>query len=227
MPQRKSRSSLNSLINLTSQPRSPHFPPPRPTTCKQLRLSKSQRSLPWIAQGPAHFLANARVPVPQVTTPPILEEDPIRFHVAVRELPTERVLDLELHGPDQGPDQFPGEDLEAAEGVALAEVLARLVSRVLRYVCARASSHSFQKVLTAQLQQIVIEKLTKNVTEDHIREIFSTYGDIKTIDMPVNRQFNTNRGLCYLLYNDAASAHAAIAHMHEGQLDGAVINVSI
>lgn len=34
--------------------------------------------------------------------------------------------------------------------------------------------------------QIVIEKLTKNVTEEHIREIFGVYGDIKFIDMPLN-----------------------------------------
>jgi hypothetical protein len=63
----------------------------------------------------------------------MLEEDPVRLvHAAVRELPTERVQDLELHGLDQGQDQFPGEDPEAAEGVALAEVPAQLVSRVLR-----------------------------------------------------------------------------------------------
>lgn len=36
--------------------------------------------------------------------------------------------------------------------------------------------------------QIVIEKLTKNVTEAHISEIFSAYGDIKVVDMPLNRQ---------------------------------------
>ncbi|KAA8893522.1 hypothetical protein FN846DRAFT_762737, partial [Sphaerosporella brunnea] len=74
---------------------------------------------------------------------------------------------------------------------------------------------------------IVIEKLTKNVTEAHISEIFGEYGDIKMVDMPINRQFNTNRGICYLIYQSPASAHAAIAHMHEGQLDGATINVSI
>src|SRR5437588_9802424 len=38
---------------------------------------------------------------------------------------------------------------------------------------------------------------------------------------------NTNRGLCYLVYYSPSAAHAAIAHMHEGQLDGATINVSI
>lgn len=75
--------------------------------------------------------------------------------------------------------------------------------------------------------KIVIEKLTKNVTEEHIREIFGVYGDIKFIDMPLNPHFNTNRGLCYLLYHSPSAASAAIAHMHESQLDGSKIEVSI
>lgn len=37
----------------------------------------------------------------------------------------------------------------------------------------------------------------------------------------------TNRGTAYVLYHDPADAEAAIAHMHEAQLDGAVLNVSI
>jgi RNA-binding protein with serine-rich domain 1 len=60
--------------------------------------------------------------------------------------------------------------------------------------------------------------------------------------MPLNRQcrpslrfsfaitdfvVNTNRGTAYILYTSEADAEAAIAHMHESQIDGAVINVSI
>lgn len=37
----------------------------------------------------------------------------------------------------------------------------------------------------------------------------------------------TNRGTAYILYHDPADAEAAIAHMHEAQLDGAMLNVSI
>jgi RNA-binding protein with serine-rich domain 1 len=37
----------------------------------------------------------------------------------------------------------------------------------------------------------------------------------------------TNRGTAYILYTSEADAEAAIAHMHESQLDGCVINVSI
>lgn len=36
--------------------------------------------------------------------------------------------------------------------------------------------------------QIVVERLTKNVNEDHLYEIFGQYGDIDDLDLPVNRQ---------------------------------------
>ena len=75
--------------------------------------------------------------------------------------------------------------------------------------------------------KIVIEKLTKNVNESHLREIFGSYGDIEDLEMPINRQFLTNRGIAYVLYATPADAESAIAHMHEAQLDGATINVSI
>ncbi|OCK86329.1 RNA-binding domain-containing protein [Lepidopterella palustris CBS 459.81] len=75
--------------------------------------------------------------------------------------------------------------------------------------------------------KIVVEKLTKNVNEDHLREIFGAYGQIQDIDLPMNRQFNTNRGTAYIMYYEIADAERAIAHMHEAQLDGAVITVSI
>jgi len=36
--------------------------------------------------------------------------------------------------------------------------------------------------------QIVVERLTKNVNEDHLREIFGHYGQIRDLDLPMNRQ---------------------------------------
>ncbi|KAJ9633242.1 uncharacterized protein PV06_00940 [Exophiala oligosperma] len=79
----------------------------------------------------------------------------------------------------------------------------------------------------AQSSKIVVEKLTKNVTEAHLREIFGSYGRIESIDLPLNKQFMTNRGTAYILYDHPTGSEAAIAHMHEAQLDGMVISVSI
>ncbi|KAI1328654.1 hypothetical protein F5Y16DRAFT_146219 [Xylariaceae sp. FL0255] len=75
--------------------------------------------------------------------------------------------------------------------------------------------------------KIVVEKLSKNIREEHLDEIFGRYGSIRDLDLPISRQSGTNRGTAYILYVHEADAEAAIAHMHEAQLDGAVINVSI
>ncbi|KAL4869314.1 hypothetical protein BDV12DRAFT_83111 [Aspergillus spectabilis] len=75
--------------------------------------------------------------------------------------------------------------------------------------------------------KIVVERLTKNVTVSHLSEIFGSFGEIQSLDLPMNTAFMTNRGTAYILYHDPADAEAAIAHMHEAQLDGAVLNVSI
>ena len=41
--------------------------------------------------------------------------------------------------------------------------------------------------LTCLRVQIVVERLTKNITEDHLREVFGSYGPIQDLDLPVNR----------------------------------------
>jgi RNA-binding protein with serine-rich domain 1 len=35
--------------------------------------------------------------------------------------------------------------------------------------------------------KIVVEKLTKNVTENHVREIFGGFGEIEYLDVPINK----------------------------------------
>ncbi|KAJ5895478.1 hypothetical protein N7495_007169 [Penicillium taxi] len=97
-----------------------------------------------------------------------------------------------------------------------------------------------------QSAKIVVEKLTRNVTEEHLQEIFGAFGEILKIDLPMNRgcgsscdtyeeldpnnipsPVNTNKGTAYIIYREPADAEAAISHMHEGQLDGAVLSVAI
>ncbi|KAI0455805.1 hypothetical protein F5B21DRAFT_183123 [Xylaria acuta] len=75
--------------------------------------------------------------------------------------------------------------------------------------------------------KIVVEKLSKTINEDHLYEIFGQFGTIRDLDLPMSRQFGTNRGTAYILYVNETDAEAAIASMHEANLDGAVINVSI
>ncbi|CAH0022826.1 unnamed protein product [Clonostachys rhizophaga] len=104
-------------------------------------------------------------------------------------------------------------------------------------------------------RSIVVERLSKNINENHLHEIFGEFGPIKDLDLPINRTckqirsfmqwrfdplpivgalltrpphtVGTNRGTAYILYDYEGDAEAAIAHMHEAQVDGATINVSI
>ncbi|KAL4915147.1 hypothetical protein BDW62DRAFT_212879 [Aspergillus aurantiobrunneus] len=91
----------------------------------------------------------------------------------------------------------------------------------------RSYSRSQSPSYNQRSSKIVVEKLTKNVTEPHLVEIFGTFGEIQSVDLPMNQAFLTNRGTAYILYHDPADAEAAIAHMHEAQLDGEVLSVSI
>jgi len=75
--------------------------------------------------------------------------------------------------------------------------------------------------------KIIIEKLTKNVTIAHMKEIFEPFGDIQFVDLPENGQFDTNKGVAYILYHSTDSAEAAVAYMDEAQIDGSVIQVSL
>ncbi|KAI6346693.1 hypothetical protein MCOR25_010971 [Pyricularia grisea] len=95
-----------------------------------------------------------------------------------------------------------------------------------RDVRMRSRTRSVSASPAPRSTKIVIERLTKNVTEDHLRDIFGQYGEIRDLDLPINRQ-GTNRGTAYILYVQEPDAESAIAHMHEGQIDGATVNVSI
>ncbi|MCJ1431133.1 hypothetical protein MMC27_000484 [Xylographa pallens] len=51
-----------------------------------------------------------------------------------------------------------------------------------------AALHLYQRVRRYVTRIIVVEKLTKNVNEAHLREIFGAYGPIREVDLPMNRQ---------------------------------------
>ncbi|XP_077809812.1 RNA-binding protein with serine-rich domain 1-like [Macaca mulatta] len=68
--------------------------------------------------------------------------------------------------------------------------------------------------------KVHIGRLTRNVTKDHIMEIFSTYGKIKMIDMPVERMHpHLSKGYAYVEFENPYEADKALKHMDGGQID--------
>ncbi len=73
------------------------------------------------------------------------------------------------------------------------------------------------------MTRLTVGNLTRNVTEDHVREIFGTYGEIRVVELAIDRAVNLPRGYAHVEYVNRADAETAIDHMNNGQIDGASI----
>ncbi|KAM0255814.1 hypothetical protein ACHAQJ_005401 [Trichoderma viride] len=87
----------------------------------------------------------------------------------------------------------------------------------------------FMKYLAnLDVSRILICRLTELVSYTQSRSELPLFNHERCFLTYVGRAIvGTNRGTAYILYDHEADAEAAIAHMHEAQVDGAVINVSI
>ena len=75
--------------------------------------------------------------------------------------------------------------------------------------------------------RIHIGRLTRNITKDHVHEIFSVYGVIKAVEFPLDR-LHPPAGRCfaYVEYNNPDDAENAMKHMDGGQIDGQEITAA-
>ncbi|SCV67830.1 BQ2448_5441 [Microbotryum intermedium] len=72
---------------------------------------------------------------------------------------------------------------------------------------------------------IRINRLTKNVHRSHLDHIFSPYGKILDIDLPLERRLGTHRGTAWITYATLAQADKAVDCMDLGQIDGSEVTV--
>jgi RNA-binding protein with serine-rich domain 1 len=61
--------------------------------------------------------------------------------------------------------------------------------KMTTWLLARSSIDT--KLILIFTMKIVVEKLTKNVTENHVREIFGGFGEIEYLDVPINKACKT------------------------------------
>ncbi|KAJ3880166.1 hypothetical protein F5051DRAFT_305606, partial [Lentinula edodes] len=74
---------------------------------------------------------------------------------------------------------------------------------------------------------VIINNLTRNVVESHLRTVFGFYGQIVKLDLPLFTKSGQNRGKAALEFSQSSEAHIAASHMNGGQLDGAILKVEL
>lgn len=71
--------------------------------------------------------------------------------------------------------------------------------------------------------RLVVGNLTRNVTEDHIKEIFGHYGELKSVDLAIDKAVNLPKGFAHVEYVKHDDAEKAINFMNGAQIDGNVV----
>lgn len=78
--------------------------------------------------------------------------------------------------------------------------------------------------------RVYVGRLTRSVTKEHIQEIFSAYGPIKHVEMPVDvihAHSIFNRGFAYIEFEKAEDAERSCKYMDGGQIDGQEVTANI
>ncbi|KAI7881613.1 RNA-binding domain-containing protein [Lichtheimia hyalospora FSU 10163] len=90
----------------------------------------------------------------------------------------------------------------------------------------RSPRRSLSPTLTPK-NTVLVTNLTRNVTADHVKEIFAQFGSVVKVDFPINHRLNTNTGRAYVEYESKEDMDKAISYMNGGQLDGKHLDVDV
>ena len=74
---------------------------------------------------------------------------------------------------------------------------------------------------------VVIHNITPNVTETHLKEIFSNYGEVKEVFIPINNETLLKKNYAFIEFTTKENAEKAQLYMDEGQIDGKIVKVEI
>ena len=74
---------------------------------------------------------------------------------------------------------------------------------------------------------VVVYNITPNVTEKHLKEIFSNYGEIRGVYIPRKEKSFLKKDYAFIEFIKKENAEQAQLYMDEGQIDGRVIKVEI
>ena len=74
---------------------------------------------------------------------------------------------------------------------------------------------------------VVVYNITPNVTENHLKEIFSNYGEVKGVYIPKKEKSHLKQNYAFIEFIKKEEAEEAQLYMDEGQIDGKVVKVEI
>lgn len=72
-----------------------------------------------------------------------------------------------------------------------------------------------------------VSNLTRNVKASHLHEIFGHYGEIKSVDLEIDKNVGLSKGFAHVRFQSAEDADEAMLHLDGGQIDGQTIKVSL
>lgn len=73
----------------------------------------------------------------------------------------------------------------------------------------------------------VIHNITPNVNEAHLKEIFSNYGEVKEVYIPINDETQLKKNYAFIEFVKKENAEKARLYMDGGQIDGKVVSFEI
>ncbi|CAK9174968.1 unnamed protein product [Ilex paraguariensis] len=71
-----------------------------------------------------------------------------------------------------------------------------------------------------------VDELTRNVNENHLREIFSNFGEVVHVQLAMDHTVNLSKGFGYVEFKMRVDAEKAQLHMDGAQIDGNVVAAS-
>ena len=90
----------------------------------------------------------------------------------------------------------------------------------------KSNYHSRSKVKSTHSWKICVGNLTRNVVKAHIFEIFSTFGEVNSVYIPIDPLTDFSHGCAYVEYLNADHAKNAIDKMDEGYIDGQIVKIN-
>ncbi|GIX66303.1 peptidyl-prolyl cis-trans isomerase E, putative [Babesia caballi] len=79
---------------------------------------------------------------------------------------------------------------------------------------------------TGQKRTLFVRELADEVNKEILYAAFVPFGNILSIDMPVDKEKGTNRGIAFIEFEDEEDARHAIFNHNESELYGRVIKVA-